>query len=75
MEYPWHPQYGHDVIVRGQKAGSRGVLQCQVDDDETRVTREIPMWMFDAVRCARMARTSRPQVCWEALLDLRRVLT
>ena len=64
VEYPWHPLYGQDVMVRGQKAGSRGVLRCQVHGDETRDNREIPMWMFDAVVCARMLPTSPPQVCW-----------
>ena len=73
VQYPWHPLYGQDVIVRETRA-SRRVLRCQVDDDETRDNREIPLWMFDAVRCARMVPTSQPQVCWAALLDLRRLL-
>ena len=72
--YPWHPLYGQDVIVRETRAGSRSVLRCQVDADETRDNREIPLWMFDAVRCARMVPTPQPQVCWAALLDLRRLL-
>ena len=57
VQYPWHPLYGQDVIVRETRA-SRRVLRCQVDDDETRDNREIPLWMFDAVRCARMVPTS-----------------
>ncbi len=32
------------------------------------------MWMFDRVLCSRMEATSRPHVCWEALIDLHRLL-
>ena len=62
------------TCVRNWANSSRNVLRCQVDEDEARENREIPLWMFDAVRCARMVPTSQPQVCWAALLDLRRLL-
>lgn len=74
VHYPWYPLYGQDVIVHGSRKGSQGVLVCQVHDDGKGDHREVPTWMFDAVRCARMVPVSPPQVCWAALLDLRRLL-
>ncbi len=58
----------------GRKGGRRDVLRCQVDDDDKRDNREIPRWMFDPVLCSRMVLCSQPHVCWEALVDLRRLL-
>ncbi len=74
VHYPWHPLYGQDVIVRGRKGGRCSVLRCQLDDDDKRDNRQVPMWMFDKVVCSRMVLSSQPHVCWEALLDLRRLL-
>ena len=74
MQYPWHSLYGRDVVVRGSKAGTKGVLRCQVDDDDKRDNREVPIWMFDQVVCARMCHSSQPHVSWQALVELRRLL-
>jgi hypothetical protein len=72
--YPWHPQYGKDVIVRGQIARRQSALRCQVDDDDKRDNREIPEWMFDQVLCSHLLLSSQPSVSWEALVELRRLL-
>jgi hypothetical protein len=32
-----------DVIVHGKKEGDRGVFRCQVDDDDKRDNREVPL--------------------------------
>src|ERR1700687_2234397 len=74
VQYPWHSLYGRDVIVCGSKAGTKGVLRCQVDDDHKRDNREVPTWMFDQVVCARMYHSSQSQVSWQALVELRRLL-
>jgi hypothetical protein len=74
VHYRWHPLYGKDVVVRGKKDGMRGVLRCQVDDDDKRDNREVPVWMFDRVRCELAEITARPHVSWDALLDLRWLL-
>src|SRR5258708_7277602 len=70
VQYPWHSLYGRDVVVRGSKAGRKGVLRCQVDDDDKRDNREVPIWMFDQVVCARMYQSSQPHVSWPALVAL-----
>src|SRR5712671_219912 len=74
LGHPWHSLYGRDVVVRGSKAGTKGVLRCQVDDDDKRDNREVPIWMFDQVVCARMCHSSQPHVSWQALVELRRLL-
>ncbi len=74
IQYPWHSLFGRDLVVRGSKAGRTGVLRCQVDDDDKRDNREIPIWMFDQVVCARMYHSSQPHVSWQALVELRRLL-
>jgi hypothetical protein len=62
------------VVVRGAKKGTKGVLRCQIDDDDRRDNREVPAWMFDQARCSRMQALESPQVAWETLRELRRLL-
>ena len=66
--------YGRDVVVHGSKARGKGVLRCQIDNDDKRDNREVPAWIFDASRCAQMHHSSWPHVSWQALLDLRLLL-
>ena len=55
MEYPWHPLFGQDVLIKGEKRGPGAhVLRCHVPGDERRDCLHIPIWMFDGVRCGRM---------------------
>ena len=74
MYYQWHPLYGQEVIVRKSKAGKRGVFCCQIDNDDKRDNREIPIWMFDQFYCEQMVCSSEPYVFWTTLLDLRQLL-
>jgi hypothetical protein len=75
VHYRWHPLYGRDVAVHGTKTrGTRSVVRCQEDTDDTRDRREVSAWMFDPVRCEKMNLCAEPYVSWAALCDLRDLL-
>ena len=50
------------------------VFHCRVDNDETRDSREVPAWMFDATICEGMRLLDAPHVSIEALVALQRLL-
>jgi hypothetical protein len=75
VEYPWHPLFGQDVLIKGEKRGPGAhVLRCHVPGDERRDCLHIPIWMFDAATCTRMRLEPQPYVGLEALDELRAVL-
>ena len=80
--YPWHPWYGHSVLVRGSLTRrDRVVFRCTIEDDASKKSLEVPHWMFDRAVCCGMQLVDTPVlgVCelrsLKALLGHARVTT
>ena len=75
VEYPWHPLFGQEVVVRSEfcRAGE-AVVRCQVSEDERGDCLRVPAWMFERARCAMLQLCERPSVTVEALRTLKELL-
>ena len=73
--YPWHPFYGREVAIQGER-NRRGttVLTCRGDSEASKVVLEIPAWMFEEGVCCRFQSASAASVTVEALRALGRML-
>jgi len=73
--YPWHPFYGHEVTIHGER-NRRGaiVFSCSIVDDQTTTPVEIPVWMFDTSACCAFRSAPTGRVTVDALRSLRRTL-
>ena len=56
------------------KAG-QAIYKCRLQEREDRYGCELPAWMFDEARCAAMRLVDGPRVNWQALQELRLVLS
>lgn len=75
VQYPWHPLFGCDVLIRRAHRRYRAAVYCcHMPGKERRYCFEIPQWMFDSVDCSRMRMTEAPHVCWMALRELKQLL-
>jgi hypothetical protein len=50
------------------------VTLCRLRGEEAKGFSAMPSWMLDAARCAAMKEGEVPQVSWQALLELRRLI-
>jgi hypothetical protein len=73
--YAWHPFYGHEVAVHGER-NRRGtiVFTCRVGREENGAVLEIPAWMFDEAVCCHFQSAPEAAVTVEALRALGRML-
>ncbi len=64
--YPWHPFYGLEVAVHGER-NRRGaiVLICSAGD-ATKAPLEVPVWMFDTALCCTFRSEQTAQVTCDA---------
>ena len=71
VHYPWHPSFGRDldVLYRESRRGE-AVHVCLMPDGTGEV---VPVWMFDSVACASMAR-GMPRASVKALELARAIL-
>jgi len=75
VQYPWHPLFGREVLVRGaQRKHEAAMYRCHIPGKERRNCFEIPQWMFDSAVCSRMRVTESPHVCSTALQTLKQLL-
>lgn len=76
VHYRWHPCFDCDVLVRSRVARPTGeAFRSLLGKDERHFSVEIPGWMFDRGTCSRMQLVEEPHVAWEALLELKWLLT
>ena len=75
MLYPWHPLYGKELTVTGER-NPRSVVMvvCSSDDACDGAGLEVPPWMFDAAACCRFQSAPSAQVDISALRALRALL-
>ena len=74
--YPWHAWSGCIVRVDGVVEKTAGdVVRCSRPGDITRLSQELPAWMFDRGACAAMRVEAIPQADVVALQALRALLT
>ena len=75
VEYPWHPLHGRDVHVYGVRVHwERGeALRCKLEPEDGSDCFEIPAWMFERARCAKM-HLGQAKASWESLVELRKLL-
>lgn len=75
MLYPWHPFYGREVAIQGER-NRRGtiVLTCRGESEENKAVLEIPAWMFDEAVFCHFQSAPVASVTVEALRALGRML-
>ena len=73
--YPWHPWYGHSVVIHDAFVRhGQAVLRCTLDHKERSRALDIPQWMFDRAPCCLMHVAEAPRVSWEALRECQELL-
>ena len=73
--YPWHPLYGKEVIIRGERNRRGAVMYvCSIDEDQAGAFLEVPAWMFDGAICCRFGSGSSAHVDVYALRSLRALI-
>lgn len=75
MLYAWHPFYGQEVTIHGER-NRRGtvVFACSIGEDPKTAPLEVPAWMLDAAVCRIFRPGPSGRVTVEALRLLRRTL-
>ncbi len=73
--YAWHPFYGQEVTIHGER-NRRGtvVFACSIGDDPKTAPLEVPAWMLDATVCRVFRQGPSGRVTVDALRSLRRTL-
>ena len=73
--YAWHPFYGQEVTIHGER-NRRGtvVFVCSIDEDPRTAPLEVPAWMLDAAVCRIFREGPSGRVNVDALRLLRRTL-
>lgn len=75
VQYPWHPFYDREVLVRGRQRKSEYTgFRCTLKEEPKWACIEIPEWMFDRALCSLMLLKNEPFVFLIALEDLRKLL-
>jgi hypothetical protein len=76
MRYPWHPFFGKtfDIQLHFSRAQIEAYRCCPSDLTEQRKF-DIPVWMFDSVRCSQMKLLSKPYCSLDSLNQLRLLLS
>lgn len=76
LRYTWHPWHGRQVWIRRFSArGGCPVFQCSLEPSCGKRWLEIPQWMFDQAVVCRIRLVSFPIASWEALSELRELIT
>ena len=75
MVYAWHPFYGQEVTIHGER-NRRGtvVFACSIGEDPKKAPLEVPAWMLDGTVCRIFRQAASARVTVEALRLLRRTL-
>ena len=73
--YPWHPFYGREVTIHGQR-NRRGtiIFICSIVSDQRTSPLEVPAWMFDTAVCCACRSVPAGRVTIDALRSLSRTL-
>src|SRR3954451_471798 len=73
--YPWHPFYGQEAKIKGER-NRRGtiVYVCSSDGNDGGAVVEVPAWMFDSAVCYLLHPGTQPSVCVPALRALHALL-
>ena len=74
LQYRWHPLYGRELVVREVRYRNAHIFRYLTSEGRREVWRELPVWMFDPRRCSDMEQVEPPQVDFDALLKLDRLL-
>ena len=70
--YRWHPLYGKELNVCGERnRHGKVMLICRSDDGSLLAPLEVPAWMFDATVCWRFIAARSPRVEAQSLIALR----
>ena len=75
VRYPWHPWFGRTVAVYEMlvKQG-HSVCRCGLEEERTRLSVEIPTWMFEPGACGQLRVMAVPAVSCDALITLQVLL-
>src|SRR5262245_28160238 len=72
--YPWPAWFGLKVwIDQALEKNGDGVCRCRLDQNRSVRLLEVPEWMFDVAICSQMQIANMPEVCCEALRDLKKL--
>jgi hypothetical protein len=73
--YAWHPFYGQEVMIHGER-NRRGtvVFACSIGEEPRTAPLEVPAWMLDPAVCRIFRQGPSGRVTVEALRLLRRTL-
>ena len=75
MQYPWHPFFGKtfDILLHFSRKPIP-VYRCRPSDQPEKMRLDMPVWMFDPVKCSNMKLLEEPFCSLEALSQLQSLL-